>query len=126
VAASVPIFRQRDYLIAMAQAGPSDEDLVNLRERLVDEVGRQRAYGVILDVTCLDVMDSFSARTLRDLALMARLRGAETVIVGIQPEVAFAMVQLGICFAGVSTALDLEDGIAYLDSRRRQQNLNVK
>ena len=108
----------------MVQIVSSDEDLIDLRDRLVDEVGRHRALGVILDVTGLDVMDSFSARTLRDLALMVRLRGAETVIVGIQPEVAFSMVQLGLRLEGVSVALDIEEGIAYLDSRRRWQYSN--
>ncbi|MBI4291701.1 MAG: STAS domain-containing protein [Betaproteobacteria bacterium] len=110
----------------MAQALPSDEDLTVLRDRLVEEVGRQRAQGVIIDVTGLDVMDSFSARTLRDLAQMVRMRGAETVMVGIQPEVAFSMVQLGLRLEGVSTALDLEDGIAYLDGKRRLQKSSVK
>ena len=71
--------------------------------------------GVIVDVTALDVMDSFAVRTLRDISHMARLRGAETVIVGIQPEVAFAMVQLGLTLKGVATALDLEEGLAFLD-----------
>src|SRR5689334_1595871 len=108
----------------MVQIVTSDEDLLDLRDRLVEEVGRHRALGVILDVTGLDVMDSFSARTLRDLALMVRLRGAETVIVGIQPEVAFSMVQLGLRLEGVSVALDIEEGIAYLDSRRRWQHLS--
>jgi rsbT antagonist protein RsbS len=60
-------------------------------------------------------MDSFAVRTLRDIAHMARLRGAETVIVGIQPEVAFAMVQLGLTLKGIATALDLEEGLAFLD-----------
>ena len=78
-----------------------------------------RARGVIVDVTALDVMDSFASRTLRDIAHMIRLRGAETVIVGIQPEVAFAMVQLGLTLEGVATALDLEEGLAYLDRRAR-------
>src|SRR5256885_14259697 len=64
-------------------------------------------------------MDSFAVRTLRDIAHMARLRGAETVIVGIQPEVAFAMVQLGLTLKGVSTALDLEEGLAFLDRQGR-------
>ena len=68
-----------------------------------------RSRGVIVDVTALDVMDSFASRTLRDIAHMIRLRGAETVIVGIQPEVAFAMVQLGLTLEGVTTALDLEE-----------------
>jgi rsbT antagonist protein RsbS len=60
-------------------------------------------------------MDSFASRTLRDLVHMIKLRGATTVIVGIQPEVAFAMVQLGLTLEGVATALDLEEGLAYLD-----------
>jgi rsbT antagonist protein RsbS len=67
-----------------------------------------------VDVTAMDVMDSFASRTLRDIAQMIRLRGAETVIVGIQPEVAFAMVQLGMTLEGVAAALDLEEGLAYL------------
>ena len=71
-------------------------------------------------VTGLDVMDSFSVRTLRDMAHMIRLRGADTVIVGIQPEVAFSMVQLGLSLEGVPTALDLEEGLAYLDARPKR------
>lgn len=113
----VPILKQRDYLIATIQAALTDEDLIRLREALVDQVGRFRSRGVIVDVTAMDVMDSFAARTLRDLAHMTRFRGAETVIVGIQPEVAFVMVQLGLTLGGVSAALDLEEGLAYLDQR---------
>ena len=73
-----------------------------------------------MDVTVLDVMDSFASRTLRDLAHMTRLRGAETVIVGIQPEVAFAMVQLGLTLEGVDTALDLEEGLLFLDKKTKR------
>jgi rsbT antagonist protein RsbS len=65
-------------------------------------------------------MDSYAVRTIRDLAHMTRLRGAETVIVGIQPDVAFAMVQLGLSLRGVATALDLEEGLAFLDMRVRE------
>ncbi len=112
----VPILKQGNYLIASVQAVLTDKDLVTLRDRLVQQVGNYRSVGVILDVTGLDVMDSFSVRTLRDMAHMIRLRGADTVIVGIQPEVAFSMVQLGLSLEGVPTALDLEEGLAYLDS----------
>jgi rsbT antagonist protein RsbS len=115
----VPILKQRDYLIASIQAALTDADLLQLRDALVTQVGTFRSRGVIVDVTALDVMDSFAVRTLRDLAHMIRLRGAETVIVGIQPEVAFAMVQLGLTLEGVSTALDLEEGLAYLDKKIR-------
>ena len=66
-------------------------------------------------MTALDVMDSFATRSLRAIAHMTSLRGAQTVIVGIQPEVAFAMVQLGLTLEGVHTALDLEEGLAFLD-----------
>src|SRR5437667_2086553 len=84
---------------------------------LVQQVVKFRSRAVIVDVTAMDVMDSFAVRTLRDIAHMARLRGAETVIVGIQPEVAFAMVQLGLTLKGVSTALDLEEGLLFLDQQ---------
>ncbi len=113
----VPILKQRDYLIASIQAALTDDDLKHLRDALVGQVGDYRSRGVIVDVTALDVMDSFAVRTLRDLAHMTRLRGAETVIVGIQPEVAFAMTQLGLKLEGVAAALDLEEGLAYLDRR---------
>ena len=117
----VPILKQGLYLIASIQAALSDVDLLHLRDALAEKVGKFRARGVIVDVTVLDVMDSFSSRTLRDLAHMTRLRGAETVIVGIQPEVAFAMVQLGLTLEGVDTALDLEEGLAFLDKKTKRR-----
>ena len=111
----VPILKQGGYLIASVQSVLSDADLVQLRDDLSDRVGLFRSRGVIVDVTVLDVIDSFATRTLRAVAHMLKLRGAETVIVGIQPDVAFAMVQLGLTLEGVGTALDLEEGLAYLD-----------
>ena len=112
----VPILKQGDYLIASIQSSLTDADLLRLRDQVVDRVGRFRSRGV----TVLDVMDSFAVRTLVTLAQMITLRGAETVIVGIQPEVAFAMVQLGLTLGGVTTALDLEEGLSYLDSRGKR------
>lgn len=111
----VPILKQGQYLIATIQSALGDADLVQLRDGIVHQVGKLRSRGVIIDVTALDVMDSFATRTLRDIAQMIRLRGAETVIVGIQPEVAFSLVRLGSNLAGVATALDLEEGLAFLD-----------
>ena len=112
----VPILKHSDVLIASIQAALSDQDLVVLRDDLADQVGRFRARGVLIDVTTLDVLDSFASRTLRAIAYTAKLRGAHTVIVGIQPEVAFAMVQLGLNLEGVTTALDLEDGLEQLNT----------
>ena len=112
---SVPILKQGDYLIASIQTALSDTDVLALRDDLLERAGRLRSRGIIVDVTALDVMDSFAARSLRAIAHMANLRGAQTVMVGIQPEVAFAMVQLGLNLEGVHTALDLEEGLAFLD-----------
>ena len=114
---AVPILKQGAYLIASIQSALTDSDLVQLRDALVGQVGSYRSRGVIVDVTALDVLDSFASRTLRDLAHMIRLRGAETVIVGIQPEVAFTMVRLGLTLEGVATALDLEEGLFYLNEK---------
>jgi rsbT antagonist protein RsbS len=111
----VPILKQRDYLIASIQAALTDADLLRLRDDLAQRVGKFRSRGVIIDVTVLDVMDSFAVRTLRSIGQILKMRGAETVIVGIQPEVAFAMVQLGLTLTDVWTALDLEEAIAVLD-----------
>jgi rsbT antagonist protein RsbS len=111
----VPILKQGDYLIASIQSALNDEDLLQLQDDLAAQVGKFRSRGAIVDVTVLDVMDSFAVRTLRAIAHMIRLRGAQTVIVGIQPEVAFAMVQLGLTLEDVATALDLEEGLAHLD-----------
>src|SRR5258708_15339082 len=118
---AVPILKQGAYLIASIQAALSDADLLELRNDLTARVGQFRARGVVIDVTVMDVMDSFGARTLRTIAHMIRLRGAETVIVGIQPDVAFQMVQLGLTLEDVSTTLDLEEGLAFLDRRLRRR-----
>jgi rsbT antagonist protein RsbS len=116
-AVEIPVLRQGSVLIATLQPAVPDVDLVRLRTALVEEVVRLRSRGVIVDVTAIDVMDSFASRTLQELAQMIRLRGAETVIVGIQPDVAFAMVQLGLRMEDVATALDLEEGMAYLNRK---------
>jgi rsbT antagonist protein RsbS len=122
----VPILKQSHYLIASIQAALTDADLLHLRDALAEKVGRFRSRGVIVDVTALDVMDSFASRTLRDLAHMIRLRGAETVIVGIQPEVALAMVQLGLTLEGVATALDLEEGLAFLNEKTQRLGIETR
>jgi len=112
---AVPILKQGGYLIASIQAALTDSDMLGLQDDLMERIGRFRSRGIIIDVTALDVMDSFASRSLRNIAHMTRLRGAETVLVGIQPEVAYAMVQLGISLEEVSTALDLEEGLLYLN-----------
>ena len=122
----VPVLKQGDYLIASIQSALSDQDLMQLRDDLAEQAGRFRSRGIIVDVTALDVMDSFACRTLRSIAYIMRLRGARTAIVGIQPEVAFAMVQLGLALGEVQTALDLEEGLVLLSQRNRRGSTSEK
>lgn len=113
--ALVSILRQGSYLIASIHTALDDSEMVRFQADLIEQIGRYRSRGVIIDVAALDVLDSFGSRTLRNIAEMARLRGALTVIVGIQPDVALAMVMLGMGTGSVDTALDLEEGLAHLN-----------
>jgi rsbT antagonist protein RsbS len=110
----VPILKQGDTLIATIVAALTDRELVEFRDQLAERIGAVRARGVVIDVTALDVLDSFATRTLRTIAQIAKLRGASAVIVGIQPTIALAMVQLGLTLDDVHTALDLETGLELL------------
>jgi rsbT antagonist protein RsbS len=108
------ILSQGPYLIVSIHAALDDEQLSRLQRQLIEEVGRQRSRGIIIDVAALDVVDSFATLTLADLAQMARLRGAETVVVGIAPEVAISMVRLSLQTRLLRTALNLEEGLELL------------
>ncbi len=114
--ALVSILRQGSYLIASIHTALDDSQMIRFQKDLIEQIGQRRSRGVIIDVAALDVLDSFASKTLRDIGEMARLRGATTVIVGIQPDVAFAMVALGMGTGSVYTALDLEEGLEYLNS----------
>ena len=111
----VSILRQGSYLIASIHTALDDGQLERFQRDLIDQVGRYRARGIIIDVAALDVVDSYATHTLRNLANMAGLRGASTVIVGINPDVAYTMVRLGLDLNTVHTALDLDEGLAVLN-----------
>jgi rsbT antagonist protein RsbS len=113
----VSIMRQGSCLIASIHTALDDTEMLRFQQNLIAEIGCHRSRGVIIDVAALDVLDSFASRTLRNVAEMARLRGALTVIVGIQPDVAFAMVTLGMQPDTMRTALDLEEGLVFLNDR---------
>lgn len=117
----VPIMKQGDTLIASFQSALSDREWREFHVELMRRVAEHRARGVILDVAGLDLIDSYAARTLRSIAQTTQLRGANSLLVGIQPDAAFAMVQLGLTLHlhGMDTALDLEDGLAKLARRDR-------
>ncbi len=110
------ILSQGPNLIVSIHAALDDEQLVRLQRDLLERVGRDRSSGILIDVAALDVLDSFAARTLADLAYMAQLRGARTVVVGIAPEVAMTLVRLGVRIPLTQTALDLEEGLEWLST----------
>jgi rsbT antagonist protein RsbS len=109
------IFKQRDYLIAVLGETSTDAELTAFQASLSEQVGRYRSKAAVVDVGQLDVIDSFTAKVLNQLARIIVLRGACPVIVGIRPEVAFAMVRLGLSLDGVATAVDLDAGLDLLD-----------
>jgi rsbT antagonist protein RsbS len=115
---SVAILRQGDVLIASIQSDLSDTEVIDLRQKLAELVGRNRLRGIVLDVGALDVIDSFVTRALRAIVLTARLRGAETIIVGIAPDVAIAMVQFRLNLEPLRVALDLDEALAMLHGRK--------
>ena len=116
----VPILKQGSILIATVQSSLNDADVRQLGDELVARAGRLRIHSIVVDVSSLDVMDSFAVRMLRNIAHRVRLRGADILVVGIQPDVAFAMVQLGLTLEDVPTALDLDDGLAWLQRHAKE------
>lgn len=110
----VPLLRRGSILVASLQSVLTDREFLAFEEQLLDAVGEYGIDGVIIDLSPVDVLDSFATRTLQDIAAATKLRGAKVVIVGIQPEVAMAMVMLGLRLEGVRTALDLDQGIDVL------------
>ncbi len=117
----VPILKQGQNLIACLQDALPDKGWQRLRDDLVAGVGKHRTRGVVIDLTEMDVMDSYATRSLDGIARMLALRGVETVVVGVQPGVAFAMAQLGLTLANAGTALDLDEGLGLL-ARRKGRN----
>lgn len=112
--ARVPIIRVGQTLIATVQEDLRDSDAMNLEQDLSEALERIGARGVLLDVTIVETIDSFLGRLLNEIALCARLLGAHTVVVGIQPAVAVTLVELGLELKGVRTALNAEKGMALL------------
>lgn len=121
---SVAILRQGAYLIASIQSDLSDSEVIWLRQELAERIGKYRSRGIVIDVAALDVIDSFVARALSAIVLTAKLRGAETVIVGIHPDVAIAMVQFRLNLHSLRVVLDLDEATALLDrlTRRDQKD----
>lgn len=110
----VPILKMGDTLILTLQVGLHDKLALRVQEDILEKIYETRARGLVIDITAVSVVDSFLGRMLSDTATMSRTMGVETVLVGIQPEIAITMQELGLDLKGLRTALDLEKGITLL------------
>ncbi|MER5252749.1 MULTISPECIES: STAS domain-containing protein [unclassified Streptomyces] len=110
----VPILRIGEVLVVSIQFDLEDQTVLLLQEDLAEQIVNRSAQGVIIDITALEIVDSFVGRMLATIAAISRMLDAETVVVGMRPAVAITLVELGLSLGGVSTALDLEKGLARL------------
>ena len=112
----IPILKMGEFLLVTIQVDMHDQLALTLQEDLTERVSRTGAHGVLIDISSLEVVDSFIGRMLANIAGMARVLDAETVVVGMQPAVAITLVELGLSLPGVRTALNVERGMALLRS----------
>ncbi|MBB4918320.1 STAS domain-containing protein [Streptosporangium saharense] len=110
----VPVLKLGDILIVSIQIDLQDQSVLALQEDLADKVVATGARGVIIDITAVEIVDSFIGRMLATIAAISRMLDAETVVVGMRPAVAITLVELGLSLGGVRTALNLEKGVALL------------
>jgi|APSaa5957512622_1039677.scaffolds.fasta_scaffold83157_2 rsbT antagonist protein RsbS len=113
----IPIIKMRDYLIVSIQVDMHDRLALELQAQILEEVSKTSAKGVLIDISVLEMVDSFIGRMLSGMASMAAIMDAAVVIVGMQPAVAITLVELGLEMPGVETALSMEKGIEMLEMR---------
>ena len=113
----IPILKMGDYLLVTIQVDMHDQLALQLQEDLTERISRESAAGVLIDISSLDVVDSFIGRMIGNIAAMARVLDADTVVTGMRPAVAITLVELGLSLEGVHTALDVERGMTVLRDR---------
>ncbi|MEN3333414.1 MAG: rsbT antagonist protein RsbS [Blastocatellia bacterium] len=118
----VPILKVGDVLIVSIQSDIDDRTVIEMQHRVLEQIERTGARSLLIDISLLEMVDSFTGRMLSDIAAMALIMDAETVVVGIQPAVAITLVELGLELKGVSTALDVDDGLRILKERTREKH----
>jgi rsbT antagonist protein RsbS len=115
---SIPILKMGEFLLVTIQVDMHDRLAMALQDDLTDRIARVRARGVLIDISSLEIVDSFIGRMLGNIASMARVLDAETVVVGMRPAVAITLVELGLSLPGVRTALDVDKGMELLRAAR--------
>jgi rsbT antagonist protein RsbS len=121
----IPILRMGDYLLVTIQVDMHDRLALTLQEDLTERITTDGAKGVLIDISSLEIVDSFIGRMLANIASIARVLDAFTVVVGMQPAVAITLVELGLSLPGVRTALNVEKGVALLQRALASSDLAV-
>jgi rsbT antagonist protein RsbS len=117
----IPILKMGEYLLVTIQVDMHDRLAMTLQDDLTTRIVEARAKGVLIDISALEIVDSFIGRMLADIAAMSRVLDAETVVVGMRPAVAITLVELGLSLTGVRTALNVERGMDLLRERIRER-----
>jgi rsbT antagonist protein RsbS len=121
----IPILKMGDYLLVTIQVDMHDRLALTLQDDLTEGIAKTRARGVLIDISSLEIVDSFIGRMLGNIAAMSRVLDAETVVVGMRPAVAITLVELGLSLPGVRTALNVEQGMSLLQlASAEQENFN--
>jgi len=115
----IPILKMGAYLLVTIQVDMHDQLALTLQDDLTDRIVKTRAKGVLIDISSLELVDSFMGRMLGNIAAMSHILDAETVVVGMRPAVAITLVELGLSLKGVKTALNVEKGMSLLEERVR-------
>ncbi len=116
---SIPILRMGDFLLVTVQVDMHDQQAMSLQDDLTTRIASTGARGVLIDISSLDIVDSFVGRMISTIASMSRVLDAQTVVTGMQPAVAITLVELGLSLPGVRTALNIDKGMALLRSSVR-------
>lgn len=114
----IPILKLNDFLLVSIQVDMHDQLAMTLQDDLTERIVRTRARGVLVDISALDVVDSFIGRMLGNIAAMSRVLDADTVVVGMRPAVAITLVELGLSLPGIRTALNVDKGMDLLRKKR--------
>jgi rsbT antagonist protein RsbS len=117
----IPILKMGRFLLVTIQVDMHDELAMTLQEDLTSRIVKDRAQGVLIDISSLEIVDSFIGRMIGNIAGMARMLDAETVLVGMRPAVAITLVELGMTLAGVRTALNVDKGMAMLQIAQKEK-----
>ncbi|VFR16877.1 RsbS, negative regulator of sigma-B [plant metagenome] len=119
----IPILRMGATLLVTIQVDMQDQTAVSLQDDLAAMIAKTGATGVVIDISALEIVDSFVGRMLSNISGIARILSADTVVVGMRPAVAITLVELGLSLEGVRTALNVERGMAMLDRSRQESRL---